>query len=302
MTPQHFAEHLEVLRSCSQPLRLQELTEELANDSVPDQAVVVTLDDGYADNLHNAKPLLCRYDVPATVFITSGCIDSVHEFWWDELERMILHSRELPETLDLAINNVAHHWDLPNSKDEKSDSSDQFSDWRAWNVPRDSRTSLYRSLWKLLRPLLEEARQEVRQQLRVWAGAELMVRPTHRSLRRDEVVNLASGELIEIGAHTVTHPMLPTLPPDEQLEEVQNGKADLEEIVGTAVTQFSYPYGCFADETRTIVQKCGFRCACSTQTRRVLAGADRFALPRVRVHDWDGDQFSSWLTLMQRGD
>ena len=302
VTPQHFAEHLEVLRSCGRPLPLQELADELATDSVSDRAVVVTLDDGYADNLHNGMPLLCQYDVPATVFITSGCIDSVNEFWWDELERLILHSRELPETLDLNINQITHHWELPNSKDGNSDSSDRFSDWRAWNVPRHPRTSLYRSLWRLLRPLREDARQEVRQQLRAWAGAALTMRPTHRPLRHDEVVDLAGEELIEIGAHTVTHPMLPTLLPDEQLEEIQDCKADLEEMIGSVVTQFSYPYGSFSEETRAIVQNCEFTCACSTQARRVPAGANRFALPRVQVHDWGGEQFSRWLTLRPGGD
>src|SRR5262245_40538012 len=101
VTPQHFAEHMQVLGSCSRPVRLQELTDALATDTVADRTVVVTLDDGYADNLYNARPLLFEHGIPATVFITTGNIGSSHEFWWDELEYLTLHPGILPEKLEL---------------------------------------------------------------------------------------------------------------------------------------------------------------------------------------------------------
>ena len=301
VTPRHFAEHLEVLRSCSRPAGLQELTDALASGTIPGRTVVVTFDDGYADNLHNGKPLLSEYDVPATVFIASGSIGSDREFWWDELEQLILNSRELPETLELTINDIVHSWDLTASEHNSSDGRHQFNDWRAWDTPPDPRTSLYRSVWDLLQPLPEDHCMQAQQQLRSWAGAAAEPRPTHRPLSRHELVALAGGDLIEIGAHTVTHPLLPALPLAVQEEEVQKSKGDLEAIVGHAVTQFSYPYGAYLPETLAILEKVGFTCACSTKADTVQAGADRFELSRVQVHDWDGAQFAKWLTLMQRG-
>ena len=58
VTPQHFAEHLEVLRKHARPMRLRRLAQAFGNVSLASRSVVVTFDDGYANNLHNARPLL----------------------------------------------------------------------------------------------------------------------------------------------------------------------------------------------------------------------------------------------------
>src|SRR5438045_9462568 len=87
VSPARFAEQLAVLRECGTPLTLRSLVREHERGDVPSGGIVVTFDDGYADNLHAAKPLLERFDVPATVFVTSGQIAKDGEFWWDGLER-----------------------------------------------------------------------------------------------------------------------------------------------------------------------------------------------------------------------
>jgi peptidoglycan/xylan/chitin deacetylase (PgdA/CDA1 family) len=74
VTPKHFAQQLGVIRRYGVPMRLGQLVEALQDGKVPKRAVVVTFDDGYADNLYNAKPLLELYSIPATVFVTTGCI------------------------------------------------------------------------------------------------------------------------------------------------------------------------------------------------------------------------------------
>jgi peptidoglycan/xylan/chitin deacetylase (PgdA/CDA1 family) len=100
---QHFAEHLEILRTRYGPMRLQELTKRLQSGPLPRRKIVVTFDDGYADSLLNAKPLLERHEIPATVFVTSGNVGQEREFWWDELDRVFLHSGRLPKELRLVI-------------------------------------------------------------------------------------------------------------------------------------------------------------------------------------------------------
>src|SRR5262245_22040769 len=85
VSPRHFAEQLDVLRQHARLLRVDQLSRALRDGDVPDRSVVVTFDDGYADNLRTAKSLLELYNVPATVFLTTGYIGQDREFWWDEL-------------------------------------------------------------------------------------------------------------------------------------------------------------------------------------------------------------------------
>src|SRR5437773_7329055 len=112
VTPQHFAEHLEVLRQQSRPMHLQQLVSRLRDGNLPRHAVAITFDDGYADNLLQAKPALERYDIPATVFVATGNIEQAHEFWWDELERLLLQPGTLPEELRLSIDGKTYRWEL----------------------------------------------------------------------------------------------------------------------------------------------------------------------------------------------
>ncbi|MGH7792840.1 MAG: polysaccharide deacetylase family protein, partial [Thermodesulfobacteriota bacterium] len=114
VTPSHFAEHLEVLQKYGRPMQLQQFIRKHRFGITPRNVVVVTLDDGYADNLINAKPLLEHYNIPATVFLTTGYIGSQREFWWDELDRLFLQPGKLPEVLCLKINGSSYEWKLDN--------------------------------------------------------------------------------------------------------------------------------------------------------------------------------------------
>ncbi len=101
VTPRNFSEQMSVLRKFGKPLPLTELVTLGRDRNLPQQGIVVTFDDGYADNLHNAKPALARYEIPATVFVTAGQVGSTEEYWWDELERLLLEPSRLPEVLVL---------------------------------------------------------------------------------------------------------------------------------------------------------------------------------------------------------
>lgn len=300
VTPQHFAAHLEVLRKHARPVRLQQLSQDLHKGSLPSRAVAVTFDDGYADNLYNAKPLLERYDIPATVFITTGYIGHGREFWWDELNGLLLQPETLPESLCLSINSITYQWELG-----EGDRSHEFSSGGVRKVsPREaygpsSRLQLFRSLLGLLRPLPENQRREVLNELLAWSGHASTVRPTHRPLAPEEVVRLAEGGLIEVGAHTVTHPVLASLPVALQRKEIVQSKTYLENILGTSVNSFAYPFGFgsnfYTPESVVLVRQAGFSCACSAHADIVWRRTDRFRLPRIAARSWDGEEFARRL-------
>jgi len=296
VTPQHFAEHLEVIRDCGRTIQVKALGEALQHRSSGRCSVVVTFDDGYADNLYNAKPLLERFDIPATVFVTTGYVGSKREFWYDDLERILLHAGPLPETLRLKLSDHWYQWEL-GAQVACGEAGDAGT--REWNVSRKEnptvRHGLYRSLFQILQPLPDTERQKILKKLASWAGMDTIHRRTHRTLTPQEVIGLADGGLVEIGSHTVTHPVLSALPLIAQRAEMDGSKACLEEILGRPVASFAYPFGGrshYTEQTVAAVREAGFERACSNFAGTVRRGTDRWQLPRFLVRDWDGGEFA----------
>ena len=94
VSPERFAEQVQALRARRTILSMDAFVTRLRSGDLPHDAVALTFDDGYLDNLRRAKPILEAADVPATVFLTTGRIGTGKEFWWDELARMVLSRAE----------------------------------------------------------------------------------------------------------------------------------------------------------------------------------------------------------------
>src|SRR4051812_45419166 len=90
VSPERFEAQMAHLRRRRTPLSLAEFMRRLEAGDLPCDAAAVTFDDGYADNLINARPRLQRHEIPATVYLVSDAVGSDREFWWDELARMFL--------------------------------------------------------------------------------------------------------------------------------------------------------------------------------------------------------------------
>jgi len=292
VSPEHFAEHMAHLNQLGHVTNLPSLVTNLRQGQLPERAVVVTFDDGYADNLSNAKPLLERHGVPATVYVATKLLGQPAEFWWDELENILLLSSTLPELLRVSIDGTDHVWHLRSSASE-------LAALPAWTVQSRKaptpRHRAYRDLHQLLRPLPDEKQEAVLAQLRDQLPKPFTPRPTHRLLTPDELRSLAAGDLVEIGAHSVTHSMLTSLPLEAQRREITESKRRLEEILGRTVTSFAYPYGgheMVSPQTVTLVKESGFASACSTIAEPVRLKSDLFFLPRFLVRDWTGEEFA----------
>jgi peptidoglycan/xylan/chitin deacetylase (PgdA/CDA1 family) len=272
-------------------MQLHQLAQALRDGNLPRRAVVVTFDDGYADNLYTAKPLLERFEVPATIFVTTGYIGRDREFWWDELERLLLQPGTLPETLRLHIGGDFCEWKLGDTVCYSEKDYQHNGSWNVAKVAPTIRHHLYRSLYQRLLPLPEVERRELLDELSQWAGREPRARRSHQLVSSDEVVRLSEGGVIEIGAHTVNHPVLSGLPAAVQRDEILESKAQLTGILGRRVTSFAYPYGDYTAETAAIVHEAGFESACSTFAGTVGRGTSHFELPRVLVRDCTADAF-----------
>jgi peptidoglycan/xylan/chitin deacetylase (PgdA/CDA1 family) len=274
VSPGHFAEQMEVLRRNYQVMSLNEVVRSLRDGQLPERGVIMTFDDGYADNLWNAKPLLEKYELPATVFITSGSLDSPTEFWWDDLERILLQPRKLPKCMQLSVQGRAYDWQTTNS---------------------DERQLAYMAIHQILQPLKPSDRNQAIAELFAEADVDPMGRPDYMPLTTDELIQLAQSELVDIGAHTVTHPLLSVMSQDDQSTEIVDSRKKLEAILGSPMDTFSYPYGNFTPETVDIVEAAGFEGALTTDENVVEMGANLFRLGRFGVGDWDGDRFKHRL-------
>ena len=97
VSPENFSEQMKILKDYYNPISLIQLYEASKIGRIPPNSVVLTFDDGYVDNFTDVKPILDYYNIPATIFVTAGLVDNEKEFWWHELEQIIL---ELNSILD----------------------------------------------------------------------------------------------------------------------------------------------------------------------------------------------------------
>lgn len=305
VTPQHFAEHLEHLHHHYRIMSLNDLVWALRKGRLPKRAVVITFDDGYADNLLNAKPLLERYEAPATVFVITGYVGRGCEFWWDELERLLLITPRLPECLQVTLNGAVYQWQLGEWAQLPEDTKNPYGQWHVElaNDPTP-RHRAYRELHRLLRPPGEGERAAALAQLRSLSSDDGNGRSGYQAMTPEEVRRLANGELVEIGAHTETHPVLATQLVRIQQKEIMESKQRLETILRRPVTAFSYPYGGQSDvgqDAVRLVREAGYAVACANFSSSITHRSDPFFLPRHIVRDWDGEEFTGRLQRFFHG-
>ena len=274
VSPERFAEHLAVLARMARPLLLSELPELLVGGRVPKRTVALTFDDGYADVLHVAKPMLSQFGVPATVFVTTGALG--RELWWDRLDRLARAAASLQCRLQLPVGESVFVWRLQGIGSE---------------------AELRQGLYSRLRALEPAARDAVLNRLAELVGvsADADQIGLRRVVGRDELCRLAEGNLLEIGAHTVTHPPLSQLSAERQRGEIAGSRRDLEVALGQPVNGFSYPFGDTGVGASTIVQEEGFHYACESRSGVAWRRSDQFSLPRFWVPNWDGRRFAGWL-------
>ena len=299
VSPSNFEQQMQMLSETYAPVWLGKLASILEAKQLPRSAVVVTFDDGYADNLYQALPILEQFDVPATFFLTTGGLNRKREFWWDELDRILLQPGSLPEILRLTAAGKSDKWCLGGAANYTAEDTEHNRRWCIREHPPTVRHDIYYTVWKRLYDLPPQSRESALDEILEWAGAEAVERPSHRRLSHEEVNAMSRSSIVEIGSHTVNHPVLTTLPPAAQKREIEHSKTALEELIGRSVTSIAYPHGDYSAETIGFVQQAGFSRACTTRPGLVWHHYDRFQLPRIFVGNWDGDEFAKRISVWQ---
>ncbi|UVF18432.1 polysaccharide deacetylase family protein [Microvirga terrae] len=276
--PQRFADHLRVLTRERKVVPLAWLVGELRESRIPLGSAVLTFDDGYADVFHTAKPILEEYGCPATVFLTTGALDTPG-FWWDVLSRIILETPALPPRLEMDAGGKTNNFDV----------RQVVQPGRVQGVA--AREALHTELWRALRPLDPTERQSVLAELAAWAGVDATPRSSDRVMTSQEAKALSESPLISIGAHTVTHPSLPLIEDEDRSREIRESRMTCERIVGHPITGFAYPFGDQDDASVSAARAAGIQFACTTDAGVVTPKTDLMRIPRILAADWSQDEF-----------
>jgi peptidoglycan/xylan/chitin deacetylase (PgdA/CDA1 family) len=269
-----FAQQLDLLGDHFTVLPLREAVARLARHSLPPRSVCITFDDGYANNCDVAAPLLSARGMPATVFVAPGFLSGGRMFNDTIIEAL----RRAPEQFDLGDIGLGQH---------------VLSDDAA-------RRRAIASIIPALKHLPPGLRSERATALAERAGGVL---PTDLMMSDAQVLQLHHGG-IEIGAHTLNHPILASVDEDTARHEIVASKARLEDIIGAPVTSFAYPNGRpgrdYGPRDVALARAAGFELALSTAWGAATAGRDVFQIPRVAPWDRTAPRFGLRLVRAYR--
>lgn len=254
-------------------LPLPEAVARLQNGTLTRRACCITFDDGYADNLTIALPILEKYRLPATVFVATGYLDGGRMFNDAVIDAIALAQNATLDlrTLELGVFPLG-------TREEKRAAIDAILNRIKFSPP-------------------ELRDQQVAGILEAAACGPL---PTDIMLTSRQVKELA-GRGLEIGGHTVAHTILTTLDDERALDEITTGKRQLEAIIGKPVTSFAYPNGKpgrdYTKHHVPLVKVAGFERAVSTAPGVGVCGADTFQLPRFTP--WGSSVFKNAAQLVR---
>jgi peptidoglycan/xylan/chitin deacetylase (PgdA/CDA1 family) len=262
ITPENFERHVAYLSRSYSVVRLDDATARIAaGEPLPANAVAITFDDGYADNLQAAR-ILAKYGATATFYITAGCLAGGLPFWPSEIRHLVAAIRA--PRLRLAVAGVELDLPLESERD---------------------RVAAVKALTKAFKSNLIPIRDELREQLRRFAGSPDLPRIM---LTWDEVREMHRLGMT-IGSHTMTHPNLPSAGPEAARAELKASRQRLEQETQAPVTMFSYPNG-GADrylnaDVQTAVKETGYRAATTSRNAFATTHSDLYALERIEVEE-----------------
>lgn len=232
---------------------------------LPRRAVSFTVDDGYTDFARAALPLFQAYDAPVTVFLPNRFVDGVQWLWWDRVEAAIAMAE-----CDMLILEGRGSWNLG---------------------PPAERAALARRLCRELEFLGTEERLEAMSHIERALGVVLPKVPPERfsAITWDMVAQMRPGDgLVDVGPHTLTHPVLACCSNEQAELEIRESWLDLRRRVPTAVPIFCYPNGtraAFGTREAQLVAESGCEYAVTTVPRYLGTGDDPLALPRIALEN-----------------
>ncbi len=269
---QSFARTLDWIKSWFNVLPLDVAVNHLKRQDLPPRAAAITFDDGYADNRTIALPILEQHGLTATFFIATGFLDG-GRMWNDT----VIESVRLCEDkiLDLTSLELGIHF-IANTIEKRNAIQAIIS--KIKYLPITERVSLTEKI----------------------ANIANVKPPDNLMMTSAQVVELRKAGM-QIGAHTVSHPILATISLSEAREEISTSKKFLEQLLGENITLFAYPNGKpsvdYKPEHKTLIRELGFESAVSTKWGAANHSSDIYQIPRFTP--WDRSKLRFGIRLLR---
>lgn len=275
-----FAWQMEYVRLNFNPITFRTLLRIIdGEEQPPPRPVIVTFDDGFDDNYRHAFPILAARDIPATIFIATGYVDSDRTFWFDRLAHLILSAH--PQTLH--VKGLAEPVPLP--------------------AAANARRATLGRLLEHLKQVPNELRLEILRHIDAVLGAGDFALDAQESqpMNWNQVREMAAAGM-EFGSHTVTHPILANLGDDDLWFELTESKRVIEQQTGRTVQVIGYPVGgatAFDERVRHMARGAGYRLGASYISGTNLPqNLDHFGLKRLHVERYTSRAyFAAMLNL-----
>jgi len=271
-TAKQFSWQMALLAKYFTPISLNDALQALKTKSLPKNAVCITFDDGYIDNLILAAPILKRFDIPATIYIATSFSSGENMF----NDRII----------DLMGDNSLTAFNLSAVELGQQKVDDE-----------QARRSLCRQVIGKVKYLTISERKRIISRL----YADNKVNEYPRKMMTELQIKELSEFDIDIGAHTVDHPILKTLTSEEQKKQIIQSKLWLENLIEKPVSNFAFPNGKLDEdyslETVRLVEEAGFSSAVSTNIGVSNSTTDGFQLNRFTP--WDNNPIKFHLRLLR---
>lgn len=268
VTPDTFDRHLQFLRKNFTIIPLKELLPVLTDKkdySFEKPVCVITFDDGWKDFYDHAFPLLCKYNMPATVFLPTGFIGSNNKFWTDIFANLLLRKDNVSPVV--------------NVDSEFSEIIGQLNSLQGnYENKLEQGIAILKALPKVtILKLLDELSG-------LWGVTDVFSERDFISW--SEVEEMKATELISFGSHTVSHEILTTVTEKEVCSELVDSKNELLEkgVMDNSCLSFCYPNGGFTREITEMVRDAGYQIAVTTRDGWNQNDENIVALNRVGIH------------------
>lgn len=241
-------------------LPLDLAVQHLQAGTLPARAACITFDDGYADNHHVALPILQRHGLTATFFIATGFVDGGR--MWNDTIIETVRACQAP-VLDVSALGLCSH---------------------ALGTVAAQQAAIAALIGQIkYRPVAE--RISLTEDIAKLAKVQL---PKNLMMTSAEVKAMRQAGM-QIGAHTVSHPILAKLTDEQASAEIGDSKRFLEQLLGERIRVFAYPNGKpgedYSPQSVEVVRSLGFDAAVSTQWGASQMGDDLLQIKRFTP--WD---------------